>query len=99
MWGVNNTSYTICNWLFHATTYSADMRKRYKTKTETSVRLSAHEKLCAERMNTLIKSIDELRSDVKDLRGDMNKGKGVIAFLIIVGGLVGAVAGILKFIR
>lgn len=75
------------------------MRKTYKTKTETSVRLSAHEKICAERMNTLIKAIDELRADVKDLRGDMNKGKGVIAFLIIIGGLVGAVAGILKFIR
>jgi hypothetical protein len=75
------------------------MRKTYKRKTETSVRLSAHEKICAERMNTLIKSIDELRADVKDLRGDMNKGKGVIAFLIIIGGLVGAIVGILKFIR
>ncbi len=50
-------------------------------------------------MQTLIKTIDELRADVKDLRTDMNKGKGVIAFLIIVGGIVGAIVGLLKFFR
>jgi hypothetical protein len=75
------------------------MRKKHKTVSTTSVRLSAHEKLCAERMQTLIKTIDELRGDVKDLRSDMNKGKGVIAFLIIVGGLVGSVLAILKFVK
>jgi hypothetical protein len=75
------------------------MRKKYKTKTESNIRLSEHEKICAERMSTLIKSIDELRVDVKDLRGDMNKGKGVIAFLIILGGFVGAVVGALKLFR
>jgi hypothetical protein len=74
--------------------------KRKKTATSgTSIRLSAHEKICAERMQTLIKTIDELRGDVKDLRSDMNKGKGVIAFLIIVGGLVGSVLAILKFVK
>jgi hypothetical protein len=74
--------------------------KRKKTAiSATSVRLSAHERLCAERMQTLIKTIDELRGDVKDLRSDMNKGKGVIAFLIIVGGLVGSVLAILKFVK
>ena len=75
------------------------MRKKYKTKTETAVRLSEHEKICAERMNTLIKAIDELRAEVKDLRGDMNKGKGVIAFLVILGGFVGAVVGALKLFK
>ena len=83
----------------HTTTYSGLMKKKHKTVSTTSVRLSAHEKLCAERMNTLIKTIDELRGDVKDLRSDMNKGKGVIAFLIIVGGLVGSVLAILKFVK
>ena len=74
--------------------------KRKKTAiSATSVRLSAHEKLCAERMQTLIKTIDELRVDVKDLRADMNKGKGVIAFLIIVGALVGSIVSILKFVK
>jgi len=64
------------------------MKRKQKTTSATSVRLSAHEKICAERMQTLIKTIDELRVDVKDLRADMNKGKGVIAFLIIVGDLI-----------
>ena len=74
--------------------------KRKKTATSgTSIRLSAHEKICAERMSTLIKTIDELRSDVKQLHSDMSKGKGVIAFLIIVGGLVGSVLAILKFVK
>jgi hypothetical protein len=74
--------------------------KRKKTATSaTSVRLSAHEKLCAERMSTLIKTIDELRSDVKQLHSDMNKGKGVIAFLVIIGALIGSVLAILKFIK
>ena len=75
------------------------MKKKHKTVSATSVRLSAHEKLCAERMSTLIKTIDELRSDVKQLHSDMSKGKGVIAFLIIVGGLVGSVLAILKFVK
>ena len=74
--------------------------KRKKTAiSATSIRLSAHEKICAERMQTLIKTIDELRSDVKQLHSDMSKGKGVIAFLIIVGGLVGSVLAILKFVK
>jgi len=74
------------------------MKSKHKIST-TSVRLSAHEKLCAERMAQLIKTIDELRSDVKDLRTDMNKGKGVIAFLIIIGGIVGTIVGLLKTFR
>ena len=74
--------------------------KRKKTATSaTSVRLSAHEKLCAERMSKLIKTIDELRSDVKQLHSDMNKGKGVIAFLVIIGALIGSVLAILKFVK
>lgn len=73
------------------------MRKKHKTISATSVRLSAHEKICAERMNTLIKTIDELRADVKQLHSDMNKGKGVIAFLVIVGGIIGSVIGFFQF--
>ena len=75
------------------------MKRKQKTTSATSVRLSAHEKLCAERMSTLIKTIDELRVDVKQLHSDMNKGKGVIAFLIIVGALVGSIISILKFVK
>lgn len=82
----------------HTTIYGVAMKSKHKIS-NTSVRLSAHEKLCAERMAQLIKTIDELRADVKDLRTDMNKGKGVIAFLIIVGGIVGAIVGLLKTFR
>jgi hypothetical protein len=75
------------------------MKRKQKTISATSVRLSAHERICAERMSTLIKTIDELRSDVKQLHSDMNKGKGVIAFLVIIGALIGSVLAILKFIK
>ena len=75
------------------------MKRKKQPTSGTSIRLSAHEKICAERMQTLIKTIDELRGDVKDLRIDMSKGKGVIAFLMIVGGLVGSVLAILKFVK
>jgi hypothetical protein len=75
------------------------MKRKKQPTSGTSIRLSAHEKICAERMQTLIKTIDELRSDVKQLHSDMSKGKGVIAFLIIVGGLVGSVLAILKFVK
>jgi len=71
--------------------------KKTHNISNTSVRLSAHEKLCAERMKQLIKSIDELRDDVKMLRDDMNKGKGVIAFLVIVGGIVTAIVSFFQF--
>jgi hypothetical protein len=50
-------------------------------------------------MSQLIKTIDELRGDVKQLHSDMNKGKGVIAFIIIVGGMIGAIVGLLKYFR
>ena len=75
------------------------MKRKQKTISATSVRLSAHERICAERMSTLIKTIDELRGDVKQLHSDMNKGKGVIAFLVIIGALIGSVLSILKFIK
>jgi len=75
------------------------MKKKHKTVSSTAIRLSSHEKLCAERMFQLIKTIDELRSDVKQLHSDMNKGKGVIAFLVIIGALLGSVLAILKFVK
>ena len=75
------------------------MKRKKIATSATSVRLSAHEKICAERMSTLIKTIDELRVDVKQLHSDMNKGKGVIAFLVIIGALIGSVLAILKFVK
>ena len=48
-------------------------------------------------MAQLIKTIDELRQDVKELRADMNKGKGVISLLVILGGFITAILGFLKW--
>ena len=57
------------------------------------VRLSAHEKLCAERMKVLNDSINELKKEVKSLRQDVSKGKGAISVLVFIGGIIGVVLG------
>ena len=63
----------------------------------TGVRLSAHEKLCAERMNRLIKSIDNLRKDVNDLKDNVSRGKGIVAVLVFLGSIAAAVIGVLSW--
>ena len=60
-------------------------------------RLSSHEKLCAERMKQLLKSIDELRKDVSALKDSVSKGKGAVAVLIGLGTLVVALLGYFNF--
>ncbi len=61
------------------------------------IRLTSHEKVCAERMKTLFKSMDEVKKEIKELRADMNKGKGAVNLLLILGGLAGILAGFFKF--
>ena len=61
------------------------------------IRLSTHEKVCAERMKTLFKSMDEVKKEIKELRADMNKGKGAVNLLLILGGLAGILAGFFKW--
>ena len=63
----------------------------------TGIRLSTHEKVCAERMKTLFKSMDEVKREITELRTDINKGKGAINFLLILGGFVGLLLGYLKW--
>lgn len=67
------------------------------TEKSNGIRISYHEKVCAERMKTLFKAIDEMRSDIKQLHSDINKGKGVINFIIILGGLIGIILGYFKY--
>ena len=55
------------------------------------VRISYHEKVCAERMKTLFKAIDEMRIDIKSLKADMNRGKGAATIIILIGGLLGSI--------
>ena len=52
-------------------------KRKTSTYSATAIKLSAHEKLCAERMNTIIKSVEQLRKDVSELKANVNKGKGV----------------------
>lgn len=59
----------------------------------TGVRLSAHEKLCAERMKLLHEAINELKKEVKSLRQDVSKGKGAISVLVFLGGIIGLLLG------
>ena len=63
----------------------------------TGMRLSKHEAICAERMKTLFKAIDEMRKDIKDLRQDMNKGKGAVNVLIFLAGLIAAIVSFFKW--
>ena len=56
-------------------------------------RLSSHEKLCAERMKLLLKSIEDLNKKVSKLTEDMSKGKGAVAVLMALGALVIGVLG------
>ena len=61
------------------------------------VRLSSHEKLCAERMKHIQESIKELSKEVKLLRSDVSKGKGAVAVLVFIGTLVASIIGFLNF--
>ena len=72
-------------------------KKNINPSTQIGFRLSSHEKVCAERMKTLFKSMDEVKKEVKEMRADMNKGKGAVNFLLVLGGLAGAILGFLKW--
>ena len=68
--------------------------KRKKTAiSATAIRLSSYEKYSKERMDTIIKRLDDLTVEVKDLRTDVSMGKGVIAFLVVIGSIAGSVIG------
>jgi len=55
------------------------------------LRISYHEKICADRMKTIFKLLDEMRNDVRELKTFMNVGKGAAAIIIFLGGLVGSI--------
>ena len=67
------------------------------TDVATGVRLSSHEKLCAERMNNILKSIEEMKKEVKDLRQDVSKGKGAISVLVFLGTIILSCIGFFQF--
>ena len=63
----------------------------------TGVRLSSHEKLCAERMKALQTSINELNKEVKALRTDVSTGKGMVKVIVFLGTIIGTIVGIFQF--
>jgi Glu-tRNA(Gln) amidotransferase subunit E-like FAD-binding protein len=63
----------------------------------TGVRLSSHEKLCAERMNNILKSIEEMKREIKSLRQDVSMGKGGLKVIIAVATLIVGIIGFFQF--
>ena len=63
----------------------------------TGVRLSSHEKLCAERMNNILKSIEEMKKEIKSLRQDVYMGKGGLKVILAIGTLIVGVIGYFNF--
>jgi len=61
------------------------------------IRLTSHEKVCAESMKILFKSMDEVKKEIKELRADMNKGKGAVNVLVFMAGLIAAIVGFFKW--
>ena len=76
------------------------MKKTRKTQAQvtadTNLRISYHEKICADRMKTLFKRIDEMGKDVKELKTFMNRGKGAGAIIFIILSIVGSLFYIIK---
>ena len=62
----------------------------------TGVRLSSHEKLCAERMNNILKSIERLEKKVEQLSDHVSTGKGIVKVLVVLGSLAAAFIGYLN---
>jgi hypothetical protein len=60
------------------------------------IRLSSHEKLCAERMNNLLVSIGRLEKKVDTLSDSVSKGKGIVAVLVFLGSIAAACIGYLN---
>jgi len=73
-------------------------------KSETSIsqermgiRLSSHEKLCAERMSNILKTLEEMKREVKSLRQDVSMGKGGLKVILTIGTLVAGIIGYFTF--
>ena len=60
------------------------------TEDRNGIRISYHEKVCAERMKTIFKLLDEMRKDIRELKSFMNFGRGAAAIIILLGGIIGS---------
>ncbi len=64
---------------------------------QVGLRLSSHEKLCAERMDQIKSSIDRLEKKVSQLSESVNKGRGAVAALVFIGSIVAGIIGFLSY--
>ena len=60
-------------------------------------RLSSHEKICAERMTNILKSIERLEKKVADLSDNVSKGKGMISVFVALGTIAAAAIGFFNY--
>jgi hypothetical protein len=67
------------------------------TEIAAGVRLSAHEKICAERMKNLLASIERLEKKVDTLSDSVSKGKGIVAVLVFLGTVAATVISYFSF--
>ena len=76
------------------------MAKRKETSLvnqQVGIRLSSHEKLCAERMKNIQDSIKELNKEVRLLRNEVSTGKGIVKVLVFLGTITATIIGFFQF--
>ena len=73
------------------------IRKKIDPTVGVGFRLSSHEKICAERMNNLITSIERLEKKVDTLSDSVSKGKGIVSVLVFLGTIVAAAIGFFNY--
>ena len=61
------------------------------------IRLSSHERLCAERMNSLLTSIERVEKKVDTLSDSVSKGTGIVAVLVFLGAIAAALIGFFNY--
>ena len=61
------------------------------------IRLSSHEKLCAERMEHIKASIERLDKKVSQLSESVNKGRGAVAALVFIGTIIAGIIGFFSY--
>ena len=64
---------------------------------QVGIRLSSHEKLCAERMKNIQESIKELNKEVRLLRNEVSTGKGIVKVLVFLGTITATIIGFFQF--
>ena len=64
---------------------------------QVGLRLSSHEKLCAERMDQIKTSIERLEKKVSQLSESVNKGKGAVAVLVFIGTIIAGIIGFFSY--